>query len=79
MPSFDDDDDYDDDDDDDDDYYYYWLVGLPGFCFTPYTSVLIQGTVFDVSFTTKRSHLVISTLLRTFFFVVFSSLFPSKI
>ena len=79
MPSFDYDYDYDDDDnDDDDDDYYHWLVGLPGFCFTPYTSVLIQATPY-VSFTTKRSHLVISTLLRTFFFAVFSSLFPSKI
>ena len=74
MPFFDDDDDNDDDDDDD-----YWLVGLPGFCFTPYTSVLIQARTPSCFFTTKRSHLVISTLLRTFFFAIFASLFPSKI
>ena len=53
------------------------IVILPGFCFTPKTSVLIQNLLWLV-FPTNRSHLVKIPSQIKFLFSVFLSPFPWK-
>ena len=59
-------------------FHFKVKTDLPGFCFTPYSSILIQNLLW-LLFATNRSHLVNKPSLIMFVFSVSLSSFPEKI
>ena len=59
-------------------FHFKVKIDLPGFCFTPYNSILIQNLLW-LLFATNRSHLVNKPSLIMFVFSVSLSSFPEKI